>query len=165
MTVVNQVFTPRRIIGIDVGLNGAIAMLNGESLHDVVDMPTVTLDRNGKAKRQISIPELVAIIEEFKPEEAYVEKVFAMSGQGVTSVFSFGRSLGAIEGILGARLIKTTLVTPQAWQKAMGVSGGKDGARARAMEVFPWSAGLFKRVKDDGRADAALIAAWGLRHG
>jgi len=165
MTVVNQVFTPRRIIGIDVGLNGAIAMLNGESLNDVVDMPTVTLDRNGKAKRQISIPELVAIIDDFKPDEAYCERVFAMSGQGVTSVFSFGRSLGAIEGILGARLIKTTLVTPQAWQKAMGVSGGKDGARARAMEVFPWSAGLFKRVKDDGRADAALIAAWGLRHG
>jgi crossover junction endodeoxyribonuclease RuvC len=47
----------------------------------------------------------------------------------------------------------------------MGVSGGKDGARARAMEVFPWNVDLFKRVKDDGRADAALIAAWGLRHG
>jgi crossover junction endodeoxyribonuclease RuvC len=165
MTVITTVFSPKRIIGIDVGLNGAIAMLNGESLHDVVDMPTVSLTRNGKAKRQISIPELVAIIEEFKPSEAYVEKVFAMAGQGVTSVFSFGRSLGAIEGILGARCIKTTLVTPQTWQKAMGVSGGKDGARARAMEVFPWHTGYFKRVKDDGRADAALIAAWGLRHG
>lgn len=160
-----QFFTPKRIIGIDVGLNGAIAMMRGETLTGIIDMPTVTLDRNGKAKRQISIPELVAIIEEFKPSEAYVEKVFAMAGQGVTSVFSFGRSLGAIEGILGARCIKTTLVTPQTWQKAMGVSGGKDGARARAMEVFPWHTGYFKRVKDDGRADAALIAAWGLRHG
>jgi crossover junction endodeoxyribonuclease RuvC len=158
-------FTPKRIIGIDVGLNGAIAMMIGEGLHDIIDMPTVTLDRNGKSKRQISIPELVQIIDDFKPEEAFVEKVFAMSGQGVTSVFSFGRSLGAIEGVLSARLIKTTLVTPQTWQKAMGVSGGKDGARARAMEVFPWSKEFFKRVKDDGRADAALIAAWGLRHG
>jgi crossover junction endodeoxyribonuclease RuvC len=88
-----------------------------------------------------------------------------MAGQGVTSVFSFGRSLGAIEGVIAARSIKSTLVTPQTWQKAMGVSGGKDGARARAMEVFPWNVDLFKRVKDDGRADAALIAAWGLRHG
>jgi len=165
MTVISTVFSPKRIIGIDVGLNGAIAMLNGESLMGVVDMPTVSLDRNGKIKRQISIPELVEIIDTFKPDEAFVEKVFAMSGQGVTSVFSFGRSLGAIEGVLAARLIKTTLVTPQAWQKAMGVSGGKDGARARAMEVFPWQSTLFKRVKDDGRADAALIAAWGLRHG
>ena len=159
------VFTPRRLIGIDVGLNGAIAMMQGETLTGVVDMPTVTLDRNGKAKRQISIPELIAIIDLFKPEEAYIEKVFAMAGQGVTSVLSFGRSLGAIEGVIAARSIKSTLVTPQTWQKAMGVSGGKDGARARAMEVFPWNVDLFKRVKDDGRADAALIAAWGLRHG
>jgi crossover junction endodeoxyribonuclease RuvC len=158
-------FTPRKIIGIDVGLNGAIAMMRGETLTGIVDMPTVSLTRNGKAKRQISIPELIAILDEFKPEEAYCERVFAMSGQGVTSVFSFGRSLGAIEGVLAARLIKTTLVTPQTWQKAMGVSGGKDGARARAMELFPWNVDYFKLKKHDGRADAALIACWGLRHG
>ena len=158
-------FKPRRIIGIDVGLNGAIAMMQGETLTGIFDMPTVTLDRNGKSKRQISIPELIAIIDEFKPDEAFIEKVFAMAGQGVTSVFSFGRSLGAIEGVIAARSIKATLITPQVWQKAMGVSGGKDGARARAMEVFPWNVDYFKRVKDDGRADAALIAAWGLRHG
>jgi crossover junction endodeoxyribonuclease RuvC len=158
-------FTPRRIIGIDVGLNGAIAMMRGETLTGIVDMPTVSLTRNGVAKRQISIPELISILDEFKPEEAYCERVFAMSGQGVTSVFSFGRSLGAIEGVLAARLIKTTLVTPQAWQKGMGVSGGKDGARARAMELFPHNVDYFKLKKHDGRADAALIAAWGLRHG
>jgi hypothetical protein len=74
-----QFFTPKRIIGIDVGLNGAIAMMRGETLTGVVDMPTVTLDRNGKAKRQISIPELIQIIDMFKPEEAYIERVFAMS--------------------------------------------------------------------------------------
>jgi len=158
-------FTPRRIIGIDVGLNGAIAMMRGETLTGIVDMPCVTLDRNGKAKRQISIPELIAILDDFKPEEAYCERVFAMSNQGVTSVFSFGRSLGAIEGVLAARLIKTTLVTPQTWQKAMGVTGGKDGARARAMELFPHNVDYFRLKKHDGRADAALIACWGLRHG
>ena len=158
-------FTPRRIIGIDVGLNGAIAMMRGETLTGIVDMPTVSLTRNGKAKRQISIPELVQIIDDFKPDEAYCERVFAMANQGVTSVFSFGRSLGAIEGVLAARLIKITLITPQVWQKAMGVTGGKDGARARAMELFPHNVDYFKLKKHDGRADAALIACWGLRHG
>jgi len=158
-------FTPRKIIGIDVGLDGAIAMMRGETLTGIVDMPTVSLDRNGKTKRQISIPELIAILDEFKPEEAYCERVFAMSGQGVTSVFSFGRSLGAIEGVIAARSIKATLITPQTWQKAMGVSGGKDGARARAMELFPYNVDYFKLKKHDGRADAALIACWGLRHG
>jgi len=88
-----------------------------------------------------------------------------MAGQGVTSVFSFGRSLGAIEGVIAARSIKATLITPQTWQKAMGVTGGKDGARARAMELFPWNIDYFKLKKHDGRADAALIACWGLRHG
>jgi crossover junction endodeoxyribonuclease RuvC len=142
-----QFFTPKRIIGIDVGLNGAIAMMRGETLTGIFDMPTVTLDRNGKAKRQISIPELIAILDEFKPEEAYIEKVFAMAGQGVTSVFSFGRSLGAIEGVIAARSIKATLITPQTWQKAMGVTGGKDGARARAMELFPHNVDYFKSVR------------------
>ena len=105
-----QFFTPKRIIGIDVGLNGAIAMMRGETLTGIFDMPTVTLDRNGKAKRQISIPELIQILNDFQPEEAYIEKVFAMAGQGVTSVFSFGRSLGAIEGVIAARSIKATLI-------------------------------------------------------
>ena len=155
----------KRTLGIDVGLNGAIALVQDGELVGVVDMPTVTLDRNGKAKRQVSVPELVDIIKQFDPTEAYVEKVFAMAGQGVTSVFSFGRSLGVVEGVLTTLKIKTTLMTPQTWQKGLGMTGGKDGSRARAMELFPDQTALFKRVKDDGRSDAALIALWGSKHG
>ena len=155
----------KRTLGIDVGLNGAIALVQDGELIGVVDMPTVTLDRNGKAKRQVSVPELVDIIKQFDPNEAYVEKVFAMAGQGVTSVFSFGRSLGVVEGVLTTMKIKTTLITPQTWQKGLGMTGGKDGSRARAMELFPEQTALFKRVKDDGRSDAALIALWGSKHG
>jgi crossover junction endodeoxyribonuclease RuvC len=47
----------------------------------------------------------------------------------------------------------------------MGVVGGKDASRARAMELFPDHLALFKRVKDDGRSDASLIALWGYRNG
>ena len=155
----------KRTLGIDVGLNGAIALVVDGELISVVDMPTVTLDRNGKAKRQVSVPELVDIIKQFDPDEAYVEKVFAMAGQGVTSVFSFGRSLGVVEGVLTTMKIKTTLMTPQTWQKGLGMTGGKDGSRARAMELFPDQTALFKRVKDDGRSDAALIALWGSKNG
>ena len=155
----------RRTIGIDCGLNGAIALVGDGELVRVEDMPTVTLTRNGKNKRQVSVPELVDIIKDFDPTEAYVEKVFAMSGQGVTSVFSLARSLGVVEGSLTALRIKTTMMTPQTWIKAMGVVGGKDGSRARAMELFPEHLALFKRVKDDGRSDASLIALWGYRNG
>ena len=58
-----------------------------------------------------------------------------------------------------------TIITPQRWQKAMEVRGGKDGSRERAMQLFPMQSDLFKRKKDDGRADAALIALYGELHG
>jgi crossover junction endodeoxyribonuclease RuvC len=111
------------------------------------------------------VPELVDIIKTFDPTDVYTERVFAMAGQGVTSVFSFGRSLGVVEGVLGALRIKNSLGTPKTRQNGIGVTGGKDGSRARAMELVPDQTALFKRVKDDGRSDAALIALWGSKNG
>ena len=158
-----------RIIGIDPGLNGAIAVLQGEHL-TIIDMPTMTIERNGKSKRQVSASDLAEIIKRFTPLEmsapiAFCERVSAMAGQGVTSVFSLGRSFGMIEGILATLQIATTFVPPPTWTKGVGRSPGKDASRARAMELFPYQMALFKRVKDDGRSDAALIALWGSRNG
>jgi crossover junction endodeoxyribonuclease RuvC len=76
-------------------------------------------------------------------------------------MFAFGRAAGVVEGALAGLGVPYTDVPPATWIKAMGVRGGKDGARNRAMELWPKQAELFKRVKDDGRADAALIAAYG----
>jgi crossover junction endodeoxyribonuclease RuvC len=89
-----------------------------------------------------------------------VEKVGAMPGQGVVSMWNFGRSAGIIEGVVAALRMSSTYVTPQTWTKAVGRAAGKDASRMRAMELFPTRADLFKRAKDDGRADAALIAYW-----
>jgi len=156
-----------RVIGIDPGLSGAIAVINGTDSLSVFDMPTMTVERNGKAKRQVSATELAEIIYIMKNDDChvFVEKVSAMAGQGVTSVFSFGRSFGMIEGILAALHLPVTYVAPATWVKAVGRGQGKDASRARAMEIFPNNQTDFKRVKDDGRADAALIAYWGSRHG
>ena len=147
-------------IGIDPGLNGAIAFLDTEKGHlSVVDMPTFEVKRNNKFKREVSphgISDVLSLSQ--KISGVVLERVGAMPGQGVTSVFSFGRSVGVIEGVLAAEHIPVSIVTPQAWQKAAGVRGGKDGARQRACELFPNYAGLFARKKDDGRADAACMA-------
>ena len=152
-------------IGIDPGLSGAIAIISTESLK-IFDMPTMTVERNGKAKRQVSASELAEMLYLYSGRDChvYVEKVSAMAGQGVTSVFSFGRSFGMIEGILAAFKMPVTYVAPATWVKAVGRGQGKDASRARAMELFPSDQDQFKRVKDDGRADAALIAYWGSRH-
>jgi crossover junction endodeoxyribonuclease RuvC len=150
------------ILGIDPGLSGALAFLDTKTgMIAVEDMPTVTVMRNRKEKREVSPQLVAAIVIKRHVEAAFLEKVNAMAGQGVSSVFSFGRSAGIIEGVLAAFDIPTTLVTPQTWQKAMGVRGGKDGSRERAMQLFPAGAELFQRKKDDGRSDASLIAKYG----
>ena len=150
-----------RIIGIDPGASGAIALLVSGVLVSVHDMPTVTVERNKAQKRQVCPAGLSLLMQQLSPQRATVEKVGAMPGQGVSSMFSFGRSVGIIEGVLAARQIPVTFVTPQSWQKLSGAAKGKDGSRQRVMELFPSQAHLFARVKDDGRADAVLIALAG----
>jgi len=83
-----------------------------------------------------------------------------MPGQGVSSMFSFGRAAGIIEGVLAGFSVPFELIPPATWTKSMRTFGGKDGSRQRAQELFPDYAHLFARKKDDGRAEAALLACY-----
>jgi len=151
------------IAAIDPGLNGALAFFDIEKGHlSVIDMPTVEVKRGAKNKREVSPAMLANIIKVAGHiDHAILERVGAMPGQGVSSVFAFGRSTGIIEGVLAALQIPTTIVTPQTWQKACNVRGGKDGSRLRAAELFPNYAALFALKKHDGRSDAACMAWYG----
>lgn len=146
-------------LGIDPGAGGALAFFDtilGSLV--VVDMPVLEVERGGKSKREIN-PRLIAdMVLEHAPKAAMLEKVGAMPGQGVSSMFQFGRGVGMVEGVLAGVGVPTQYVTPQRWQKAVGARKGKDGARLRAIELYPAYSKLFARAKDDGRADAALIA-------
>lgn len=151
------------IIGIDPGASGAIAILDVRAgLVDAFDMPSVEVKIGGAMKRRVAPEAIAAELRTYAPyATAFIERVNAMPGQGVTSMFAFGEAYGLVRGVLAGMGIPCTAVTPAVWAKAMRVAGGKDGSRQRAMELWPDKAQLFKRVKDDGRADAALIAAWG----
>jgi len=151
------------LMSIDPGLSGAIAVFIDDVLIDIVDTPTHELTRNNKTKRQISASALAGIFTQHRPDHVVVEKVTAMPGNGATSMFSFGRSLGVIEGIVAAYDIPVTYVTPGVWTKGIGRGLGKDASRARACELYPSHQKQFARVKDDGRADAVLIGAWYLK--
>lgn len=150
-----------RQIGIDVGNNGAIALLVDGKLETVVDMPVVEIQRGKTMKRQVSAQALVGIIKEMNPTHAAVEKVASMPNQGVSSMFAFGRSAGVIEGVLAALGVPVTYVQPAVWARTMNKGYGKDASRHRAMELHPDKQELFKLVKHDGRAEAVLIAMWG----
>ena len=149
------------ILGIDPGLSGALAFLNVEDgILDIVDMPTVSITRNNKTKNEVSAPMLASVIRARQVDSAIIEKVGAMRGQGTSSMFSFGRSVGMVEGVLAGLMIPVDYVTPQRWQKSIGVRDGKDGSREIAARLFPAYAAMFMRKKDNGRSDAALIAYW-----
>lgn len=151
-------------IGIDPGVSGALALLKDDNtLIEVADMPVMQL---GKTKRQINAAELAKILGRFCNIEPYIaslvylEQVAAFPGQGVTAMFNFGMSYGAIQGVLGALQIPVVLVTPQAWKKRAGLIGKpKDMARTRAQQLYPRAD--LARKKDIGRADAILIAIYG----
>ena len=154
------------IIGIDPGAAGAVAILENGRLTQVFDMPVVEITVGGKAKRRVA-PELLATelrLYNLADTVAVVEQVGAMPGQGVTSMFAFGQAYGLVLGVLAGLWIPTTTVTPATWKKALKLNTGKDGARAKAAQLWPAQADQFKRVKDDGRAEAALLAYWRLHH-
>ena len=153
------------IAGIDPGLSGALAMMDARTGElRVFDMPTFSLSRGGKSKREIDVIGLANLIAADRhPGHAFIEQVGAMPGQGVSGVFAFGKAYGIIIGVLAARGVPMTFVNPRVWKKALGVPAAKDGARARASQLMPASAGFWPLVKHDGRAEAALIALWGIR--
>lgn len=146
------------VIGIDPGLTGAIAAVDGETLCWVEDMPV--------ANGAIAVALLTKLysVEEYGPWDlcldtpVAIEHVHSMPGQGVSSTFKFGMSYGVMLGFFG-RHHRITHVAPTEWKSTFRLNGkDKDAARALAIELWPAQAELFRRKKDIGRADAALIA-------
>jgi crossover junction endodeoxyribonuclease RuvC len=156
-------------LGFDPGINGAVAAFYPEDGSLLVrDMPTFKVKSGKTEKSHIDEAGLARIVQQLivgHVPDAAIEKVGAMPGQGVTSMFNFGTSFGIIRGVVAALDIRREFVTPQEWKRETRTPAGKDGARARASEIFPIAAPHFARVKDDGRAEAALIAYWCFRKG
>jgi crossover junction endodeoxyribonuclease RuvC len=124
-------------IGGDIGVFGALGVVtfDGE-LVEVFDMPC--LDDGPAGRRSINAALLA---------------------------FAFGRCRGVIEGLFAALAIPVTFIAPPTWKRLVGIprkDGAKEAARSEAIRRWPDKAGLFAPVKDDGRAEAALIAVAGL---
>jgi len=156
----------RIVLGIDIGVVGAIAVMTADGeLIAIEDMPVLA---DGPAGRRAVNPALLAeIIANSTADHAFIEYVGARPGEGAVGAFAFGRSRGVIEGVLAACGVPATHIAPAAWKRAVGIPPGRDGAkdaaRAKAIALWPKGARLFARVKDDGRAEAALIALAGMR--
>src|SRR3984957_4381461 len=111
-------------------------------------------------------PGLAEIVFKMQASMAYVEFVGARPGEGPIGAFAFGRSRGVIEGVCAAAGLPVAFLTPAHWKRLVGIppgkEGAKDAARSEAIRRWPGHAATFARVKDDGRAEAALIAIAGM---
>lgn len=146
----------KTVLAIDPGQSGAAVRLGGGKL---------TARRDFKCRHDIAL----AIRELAPADYAIMEFVHAMPGQGVCSMFSFGRASGVADGALALALpgVPVEEVTPQKWQNyyraLLNIPRETEfDSRAIATQLFPDYADLFKRKKDHNTADAVLIAAWKL---
>lgn len=152
------------VLGIDPGLHGAVALLDGDRVLLLEDLPTVQFSE-GRIKNRLDAAGLARMLAPFAGEVfmAIVEKVGARPGEAASGAFSFGYSSGCIAGVLAALNIPTTTVQPAVWKKALCLGSDKDLSRSRALELFPSQAGKLARKKDHDRAESLLLAEWGRR--
>jgi crossover junction endodeoxyribonuclease RuvC len=149
-------------MGVDPGLSGAIAVYRpGDGHVQCFDMPTYEI----KGKRHVDLYGIARIVDTFhlQIKLAVIEEVGARPGQGVSSMFKFGFNAGAAQMAVAANFIPMRTVGPGVWKRAMGLPAGadKDASRRRASQLLPHFSHLWARAKDDGRAEAVLLAIFG----
>ena len=152
-----------RIIGIDPGLSGGIAVLDNNKVKELFDMPVMPDGK--KNKRQLNSALLAKLIkdhiEDIEDTVTIVEQVNAMPGQGVTSMFNFGQTFGAIKGICAALELPIYLIRPAKWKKHFElINSSKDASRTKAIEMYPSLAQKLSKKKDVNKSDAILIARY-----
>ena len=150
-----------KIIGIDPGLSGAIAVLHNKKVINMYDMPVMAEGK--KNKRQLNSSQLVNILTDNinGDEEAIVvvEQVNAMPGQGVTSMFNFGQTFGAIKGVCAALKLPIFFVRPSKWKKHFElINSSKDASRTKVIEMYPTLSAQLTKKRDVNKSDAVLIA-------
>lgn len=158
-------------VGIDPGLDGALALTSPEGFLGVFDTPFVS--ESGKSKRHYDefamVSELRRCIDPRPSGSVLVvlEKVHAMPQQGVSSVFTFGTGYGIWLGIIAALGVPSVRVDPRTWKKVCLRDVAKDDAAAEAAAAgrfYPAAAASLitpRRRVLEGRVDALLLAHYG----
>ena len=151
------------IIGIDPGVSGSICFFKDGKILDVVEMPV--MNEGKKNKKQVNGAQIYNEITKkinSNPEtntRVVIEHVTAMPGQGVTSMFNFGQTFGAIKGVCAALSLPIYFVRPSKWKKHFElINSSKDASRTKVIEMYPYLSNQLSKKKDVNKSDAILIA-------
>jgi len=157
----------RMVLGIDVGINGALACYDGTAVH-ILDVPTTGED----SKRRVNAAAVWPWLDQHKPVHAFIEYVNAMpavadeSGtrrsMGTASAFRFGDTAGSLRTVVVCCGIPFRLVMASKWKHHYGlIKTDKEASRQKAIDLLPAHANLFARKLDQNRAESCLIAMYG----
>ncbi len=149
---------------IDPGVSGAIAEFCDGSLfavHDPAD----------KGLAPVLADLLVEALGEHEEVRVVIEWVNGLPGQSGPAAFNFGKGFGELIGVCLALDADMHLVRPNIWKAGVGLRGTglkqsdfKKLSLDLARRTWP-SVNWFARVKDEGRAEAALIGLYTLNQG
>lgn len=144
-------------IGIDPGKSGGIAYIDTQDniSGTIPYSDTALIDLCRDASHDWS-----------KEVVCCLEKVSAMPGQGVVSMFSFGQSVGYIKGVLESFRIPYQEITPKKWKNEFGLNSDKAASAEVCRKLFP-DVGLLATPRckkpHDGMAEALLMAEYARR--
>lgn len=151
------------VAGIDPGKTGALVVLHPDNSGLVYSVPLMSKGKSEPAWSEWSTTWREALGSKFEPVDMIViENVHARPGQGVTSMFNFGKSLGFVHALATTAGVPVHWVTPSVWKGKMGLlKADKSASREEVRRLLPKLSHTVTRVKDDGVAEAALLALYG----
>ena len=165
-------------LGGDPGLHGAIGRLTatGDRLRvRVWDMPTLALSVGGKTRTRIDLHQLATLMAVLAAGEPALAVFEDLSGRPSTVRGADGKprvqsgqweqGFNCCAPVMAAAAagVPYRMARPADWKRRLDVPADKDAARLRASQLFPDDAHQWARVKDDGRAEAALLSLYALR--
>lgn len=151
-------------VGIDPGLHGAVAAYFADArsrqILEVHDLPV--------AIREIDAVRFRALLDGVRYRHGLsaltiLEEQQAFPEQGVASAYLTGFNFGQLVGVLAAAGWSFERVYSKDWKRRLDVAADKKEACLRASQLMPEGAQFWLRVKDDGRAEAALLAYYAHR--
>jgi hypothetical protein len=178
-----------KIIGIDPGLQGGIAFLEDGLLVELIKMPIAKLatktkkkvkemttkeKKLHKAKKPVFKTKTIVdskavydLVLNFKPDLVVIEKPFYLGINSSVTVGTVGENVGRLYGIVEGLGHKILRVPANSWKGYFDLEAEKKEAIAKAEELYP-SVDLIPprcREKQDGLAEALLLARYGLEKG
>jgi hypothetical protein len=157
------------IAGVDPGTSPTIGVIDSESGRiSVYDELSAATRINGRNTSQ-PVPELIAFaLAESQPDLVLIEHVWMRpvrgpAAQGAVSQARLVASMHLVWGVAAGLGLRVELVVPGNWKRHFHLRGGaKEDSRLKCLSIMPATARFLMRKMDHNRAEALLLARYGL---